>query len=239
MNDQQKQCCDDLYQYYQSIEDKPIQLNEYDIIRFARTSPGPKKFVFEPSKKMLDEYFKLFRKHNIYYININDFINECKKRRIIYTNQYDKEGNLVVYINVSNIIPTDIPEEWLVRYMIGLTKLLTNHEKTCIEGFTCIIDFKGSSMSNVSIRLVKLFIYILTGKMAVRIKNLYIINYSMWLNTVFKMLYMFIPSAFHKKMHFVKDYDDFLELDIDYIQSDKLIDDIFVLCKNDVLFKKE
>eukprot|EP00545_Synedropsis_sp_CCMP1620_P003274 CAMPEP_0119003778 /NCGR_PEP_ID=MMETSP1176-20130426/758_1 /TAXON_ID=265551 /ORGANISM="Synedropsis recta cf, Strain CCMP1620" /LENGTH=284 /DNA_ID=CAMNT_0006955405 /DNA_START=66 /DNA_END=920 /DNA_ORIENTATION=+ len=220
---EEKECFDTLKAKWNDKDrkKKPHDYSDEMILRFARCSPGSKKFNEKAA-------WKVMKKCDPKYLDLTATELEeqlLSKTLFIVPGLKSSEGHDVFYMRPSRYFPMETSIKTIIDNLAYCMQTMVEKEHACTEGVAFLANLDGWTMGNFSVSYCLEFMKMLQGKSPVRVRLFLIVDPPTWFDLIWKVMKTVLASDFRKKVHMIprEELEDFLmEGAPDYLCDDIL-----------------
>jgi len=206
---EEKECFDHLKtKWNKQIEDNKASgkgpTHEYSdemILRFARCSPGRKKFVESAS-------WKVMQKFDARYLSLKA---EGLEKQLMSKTLFPvpglktNEGHDVFYMYPARYFPKETSTEQIIDNLGYCMNTMCEMEKASSEGIGFMAYMNDWKMTNFSVDYCYQFMMMLQGRVPVRVRMFLIVNPPSWFGMIWKIMKPMLAPDFRKKVHVIKE----------------------------------
>ncbi|XP_074596210.1 motile sperm domain-containing protein 2-like [Brevipalpus obovatus] len=205
-----------------AYQDKPDVFDVNDIRRVEADDWFVKKFLLvcdrnpKSASAMLIDTLKWRKCQGIYETKLTDFPSDLYRLGSFFIYQTDKLGHPIIYVRPKHFRRHKLLRPELVKFGISVG---TRLEAQTPNGIVSVIDFRGMSISNVDLEIMRIIISTIMNHFPLFIQKIYVVNLPSFLKMISTMLINIIPSRSRSNITFISQN----EL-IKYIDEDKIPD---------------
>ena len=169
------------------------------ILRFARCSPGVKKFNDKAAMKVM-------LKFNPGYLELTAAVMEkqlLSKTLFVVPGLKSNEGHDVFYMRPGRYFPKETSTKTIIDNLAYCMQTMVEKEKACTEGIAFVANLTEWTMGNFSVSYCLEFMKMLQGKSPVRVRMFVIANPPSWFNVIWKIMKPMLAPDFRKKVHVI------------------------------------
>jgi len=189
-------------------------------LRFARCSPGARKFNEETA-------YKVIKKFDPRYLTLTATGLEVQLRtKTLFpiANLKSKDGHDVFYMRPSRYFPKDTSTQTIIDNLAYCMNTMVEKEVACTEGIAFMANMDDWTFTNFSVNYCFQFMLMLQGRVPVRVRLFLIINPPSWFNKIWNIMKPMLSADFQKKVFIIPEVQLSKYLEEGY--EDKLPDDI-------------
>jgi len=206
LSDSEQQCVFSLITFWE-CEPRQIQYTEYEILHFARNSPGrpgEPKFNADTAKNVMIKYEKNMIQYDLH-------LSYHIKQTLCYaTDAVDLKNNSILYYRCCERIPKMTNKQFFNQFHRELQYMI-KREHTSINGISLLVDCDNFSMrDNFSMETFKTFMDLISGGYPIRLRTCYVINTSRFFKPIYDFFRSFIPESLKEKFIVVKYITDYI-----------------------------
>jgi len=209
LSPEEKKCFDDLKEKWNKhIEENKTAGKTPDhsysdkmLLRFARCSPGRKKFVESAS-------WKVMKKFDPRYLTLTA---EGLEKQLMTKTLFPapglktKEGHDIFYMYPARYFPKQTTTEEIIDNLGYCMNTMCEMEKASAEGIGFMAYMNDWKMSNFSVDYCYQFMMMLQGRVPVRVRMFLIVNPPSWFGMIWKIMKPMLAPDFRKKVHVIKE----------------------------------
>lgn len=198
LSPEEKKCFDNLKAKWEAKKDS-VPYSDEIILRFARCSPGAKKFNEQSAWKVMNKFDPL-------YLDLTAAGMEkqlLSKTLFVVPGLKSSEGHDVFYMRPSRYFPKDTSTKTIIDNLAYCMQTMVEKEKACTEGVAFVANLDEWTMGNFSISYCLEFMKMLQGRSPVRVRMFVIIDPPSWFDMIWKVMKSVMPADFRKKVHMI------------------------------------
>jgi len=198
LSEEEKACFDDLKNRW-TKKDRGHKYSDAMILRFARCSPGPKKFAAEPA-------FKVMKSFNPRYLELSAEKLEAQlmtKTLFVLPHLKSSEGHDVFYMKPARFWPKETSTDQIIDNLVYCMESMVEKQKSCEEGIAFLANMNDWSFSNFSVSYCHQFMMTLQGRVPVRVRMFLIVNPPSWFGKIWSIMKSMLAADFRKKVHMI------------------------------------
>lgn len=198
LSEEEKACFDELKERWNK-KDRGHKYSDAMILRFARCSPGPKKFAVEPA-------FKVMKNFNPRYLELDAEKLEAQlmtKTLFVLPHLKSSEGHDVFYMKCSRYWPKVTSTEQIIDNLVYCMESMVEKQKSCEEGIAFLANMNDWGFSNFSVSYCHQFMMTLQGRVPVRVRMFLIVNPPSWFGQIWRIMKPMLCYDFRKKVHII------------------------------------
>ena len=202
LSEEEKACFDELKERWNK-KDRGHKYSDAMILRFARCSPGPKKFAVEPA-------FKVMKNFNPRYLELHAEKLEdqlLSKTLFVLPHLKSNEGHDVFYMKPARYWPKKTSTELIIDNLVYCMESMVEKQKSCEEGIAFVANMNDWSFSNFSVSYCSQFMMTLQGRVPVRVRMFLIVNPPSWFGKIWSIMKPMLSADFRKKVHIIPESD--------------------------------
>ena len=183
LSEEEKACFDELKERWNK-KDRGHKYSDAMILRFARCSPGPKKFAVEPA-------FKVMKNFNPRYLELDAEKLEAQlmtKTLFVLPHLKSSEGHDVFYMKCSRYWPKVTSTEQIIDNLVYCMESMVEKQKSCEEGIAFLANMNDWGFSNFSVSYCHQFMMTLQGRVPVRVRMFLIVNPPSWFGKIWTIM---------------------------------------------------
>jgi len=170
-------------------------------LRFARCSPGRKKFVESASWKVMNRF-------NPRYLTLT--ASGMEKQLLSMTlfpvpGLKTNQGHDVLYMRPSRYFPKKTTTEEIIDNLAYCMNTMCEREKASSEGIGFVAYMNDWKMTNFSVDYCYQFMMMLQGRVPVRVRMFLIVNPPLWFGMIWKIMKPMLARDFRQKVHVIKE----------------------------------
>lgn len=205
LNEEEKACFDYLKTKWEDKHPDPADRYFTDemYLRFARCSPGRKKFQKDPA-------WKVMKKFDSRYLTMTASSMEAQlmsKTLFPVPGLKTNEGHDVFYMRPSRYFPNQTSTEEIIDNLAYCMQTMCEGEKANAEGIGFLAYMNDWKMENFSVNYCYQFMMMLQGRLPVRVRMFLIVNPPSWFGAIWKIMKPMLASDFRKKVHVIPEAD--------------------------------
>lgn len=196
----EKACFDALKSRWNAQKKKPHDYSDEMILRFARCSPGAKKFNEKTAWKVMHKFDAR------YYLDLTATELEqqlLSKTLFVVPGLKSNEGHDVFYMKPGRYFPKETSTKTIIDNLAYCMQTMVEKEKACTEGIAFVANLEGWSMSNFSVSYCLEFMRMLQGKSPVRVRLFVIVDPPSWFDAIWKIMKTVLAADFRKKVKMI------------------------------------
>jgi len=198
LNDSEKECFDTLQKYSKEMS---YTCSDALILRFARCSPGKKKFNASASMKVM-------KKFDARYLTLKMADPAMEKQLLSKTlfvvpQLKSKEGHDVFYMMPSRYFPKKTSTREIIDNLAYCMTTMVEKENACKEGIAFLANMADWKMVNFSISYCLEFMKMLQGRVPARVRLFLIVNPPGWFGKIWSIMKPMLAKDFRKKVHII------------------------------------
>uniref|UniRef100_A0A7S2MV84 CRAL-TRIO domain-containing protein n=1 Tax=Helicotheca tamesis TaxID=374047 RepID=A0A7S2MV84_9STRA len=169
-------------------------------LRFARCSPGSKKFNSKAAWKVMKNF-------DPRYLELTAASLEKQlltKTLFIPPGLKSSEGHSVFYMRPSRYFPKETTTQEIIDNLVYAMQVMVEGEKSCTEGIGFLANMAEWDFSNFSVNYCYQFMMMLQGRVPVRVRLFLIVNPPSWFGKIWKIMRPMLSDDFAKKVHMIK-----------------------------------
>ena len=198
LSGEEKACFDELKERWNK-KDRGHKYSDAMILRFARCSPGPKKFAVEPA-------FKVMKSFNPRYLELSAEKLEAQlmtKTLFVLPHLKSKDSHDVFYMKPARYWPKVTSTEQIIDNLVYCMESMVEKQKSCEEGIAFLANMNDWGFSNFSVSYCHQFMMTLQGRVPVRVRMFLIVNPPSWFGKIWNIMKPMLASDFRKKVHMI------------------------------------
>lgn len=175
-------------------------------LRFARCSPGSKKFDEKSALKVM----KKFDRH---YLDITAAGLEkqlASKTLFPLPGLKTSDGDDMFYMRPSRYFHKDTSVKEIIDNLAYCMNTMVEQEKACTDGIGFLAYMNDWTMKNFDVSYCYQFMMMLQGRNPIRVRLFLIVNPPSWFDKIWRIMRPMLASDFRKKVHVIKE-DDVLQ----------------------------
>lgn len=198
----ERECFDNLKKKWEDKHpDEPFPDAMY--LRFARCSPGAKKFNESASWKVMKKFDRRYL--TLKAADIEDQL--LSKTLFPVPGLKSKEGHDVFYMRPSRYVPKETSVRAIIDNLAYCMNTMAEKEKACTEGIGFLANMNDWSMHNFDVNYCYQFMMMLQGRVPVRVRMFLIVNPPGWFGKIWTIMKPMLAADFRKKVHVVTESD--------------------------------
>jgi len=198
---EEKECFDSLKQKWEEKHPEE-KFSDEMYLRFARCSPGTKKFNEKAAWKVM----KKFDKHYLE-VKAADLEQQLLTKTLFpVPGLKTNEGHDMFYMRPSRYSPKEMTVKSIIDNLAYCMTTMVEKEKACTEGIGFLAYMNDWSMRNFSMDYCYQFMMMLQGRVPVRVRLFLIVNPPHWFDVIWKMMKPMLAADFRKKVFII--YED-------------------------------
>ena len=198
LSEEEKACFDELKDRWNK-KDRGHKYPDAMILRFARCSPGPKKFAVEPA-------FKVMKNFNPHYLDLSAEKLEAQlmtKTLFVLPHLKSSFGHDVFYMKPARYWPKVTSTEQIIDNLVYCMESMVEKQKSCEEGIAFLANMNDWGFSNFSVSYCHQFMMALQGRVPVRVRMFLIVNPPSWFGKIWSIMKPMLQNDFRKKVHMI------------------------------------
>lgn len=198
LDESEKKCLDELKKTWENGNGPGFADEMY--LRFARCSPGRKKFNKNASLKVM-------KKFDQRYLTLTAASLETQllsKTLFPVPGLQTAEGHDVFYMYPARYFPSKTSTRTIIDNLAYCMQTMCEKEKACTEGIGFMAFMKDWKMENFSVNYCYQFMMMLQGRVPVRVRMFLIVDPPSWFGTIWKIMRPMLTKDFRKKVHVIK-----------------------------------
>lgn len=200
LTEAEKACFDNLKKKWEK-DGEPFSDEMY--LRFARCSPGTKKFNEKASWKVMKKFEKRYLD-----LKAADLEKQLASKTLFpVPGLKSNEGHDMFYMRPSRYFPKETSTKDIIDNLAYCMNTMVEKEKACSEGIGFMAYMNEWAMTNFSVNYCYQFMMMLQGRNPVRVRLFLIINPPSWFDKIWKIMKPMLASDFRKKVHVIKEED--------------------------------
>jgi hypothetical protein len=195
--------------------ERPIEFNDYMLLRFIRNSPGKEKFNDKTAFKVLENYEKwAIEWGGLQNLKISDVRKQLEKHQMILLPDScrTRHGHQIIYVRISRHVPAQDSIEDLIKSLAYLMERVTEREKSCTEGIAFLQDFSDVGWKHFSLRDLAAIGAALQGKFPIRIRMVMAVNTPRIFKTCLALAKPLMTTDLQSKIHVFTSVDEVADL---------------------------
>lgn len=200
---EEKDCFDELRKFWDN-DKMEVKYSDYQILRFARCSPGKYKFNPTTAKKVMTNYASWSKRIGLNRITIRTVRFELERHCLILPGIRDIDGNHVVYMKPAAFFPGKNSLNELLRSLVYLLESITEFEDACVTGICFMCNMENWGWSNFGVRYAKNFFDTLQGRFPLRVRKFLIIDPPSWFGAIWRLIRPMMSAEFAAKVKLPK-----------------------------------
>jgi len=200
---------------WQNKENKPIEFDDFMLLRFIRNSPGKHKFNVDSAFKVLENYEKWSLSwgglHSLKISDVRAQLEKCQISLLPDTIR-TKEGYQILYVRIANHVPGTDSIKALIKSMAYLLERVTEREKSCTEGIVFLQDFAGVGWKHFSLSDLSAIGQTLQGKFPFRIRSVVMVNTPFIFSAAYALARHLMTKDLQDKIHVFSDTEEVTDL---------------------------
>mmetsp|Transcript_5433 Transcript_5433/g.13600 ORF Transcript_5433/g.13600 Transcript_5433/m.13600 type:complete len:265 (+) Transcript_5433:232-1026(+) len=228
-----------LKQKWESQKKVPHEFDDAMYLRFARCSPGPKKFNVETA-------WKVMKKYDGRYLKLSAEALEDQlltKTLFIPPGLKCRDGNECFYMKPARYFPKKTPTSTIIDNLAYCMSVMVEKERSCTEGIGFVANMDDWTFTNFSVSYCLNFMKMLQGRIPVRVRLFLIVNPPSWFGSIWDVMKPMLAKDFQKKVHIIhasqlceflgEGYEQFLpnELEGGMANPEEIVNDFITLRK--------
>lgn len=177
----------------------PHEFDDAMYLRFARCSPGPKKFNPETA-------WKVMKKYDVRYLTLNAADLEAQlltKTLFVPPNLTSVDGHECFYMRPARYFPKETSTATVVDNLAYCMNVMVEKEKACTEGIGFVANMDDWKFANFSVSYCLNFMKVLQGRIPVRVRMFLIVNPPSWFGKIWDIMKTMLSKDFQKKVHII------------------------------------
>jgi len=203
LNKEERECFDELRSFWDN-DKMDVKYDDFQILRFARCSPGKLKFNVNQSKKTMMNYAAWSKRFDLSKINISTIRHDFEKNCLFMPGIRDVDGNHVVCIRTAVFIPGKDSLDGFIRSLVYVLDAITHFEDACTNGICFVTSHEGWGWANFSVKTATTIMNTLQGNFPIRLRKLAIFDSPSWIGTALKIVRPILTADFQSKFKFLK-----------------------------------
>lgn len=177
----------------------PHEFDDAMYLRFARCSPGPKKFNVDTAWKVMKKYDGRYLK-----MKIEDLEDQLLTETLfIPPGLTSIDGHECFYMKPARYFPKVTPTHVIIDNLAYCMSVLVENEKSCTEGIGFVANMDDWSFTNFSVSYCLNFMKMLQGRIPVRVRMFLIVNPPSWFGKIWDIMKSMLSKDFQKKVHMI------------------------------------
>lgn len=239
LTDHERECVDTLKSKWEAAHpDLPFSDAMY--LRFARCSPGQKKFNTKASWKVMKAF-----DHRYLSLTAETLEGQLLSQTLFpVPGLRSNEGHSVFYMYPARYFPAKTSTQEIIDNLAYcMNCMCETSEKDSSEGIAFLAYMKDWKMANFSVNYCYQFMMMLQGRIPVRVRMFLIVNPPSWFSKIWAIMKPMLAPDFRKKVHVIPEakVSQFLEPGFEsYLPSEMAHGkaDVEELCQNFVTYRK-
>jgi hypothetical protein len=194
----EKECFDNLKAKWEKQKDSAPYSDEM-ILRFARCSPGSKKFNEKTAWKVMNKYDPRYLELTA--AGMEDQL--LSKTLFIVPGLKSAEGHDVFYMRPGRYYPKKTSTKTIIDNLAYCMQTMVEKEKACTEGIAFIANLDKWTMGNFSVSYCLEFMKMLQGRSPVRVRMFVILDPPSWFDMIWRIMKSVLAADFRKKVHMI------------------------------------
>ena len=202
LEEKERECFDNLKKKWEEKHpDKRYPDEMY--LRFARCSPGAKKFNEMAS-------WKVMKKFDRRYLTMKAA--DIEKQLLTKTlfpvpGLKSSEGHDMFYMRPSRYFHKETSVQAIIDNLAYCMNTMVEKEKACTEGIGFLACMNDWTMKNFDVNYCFQFMMMLQGRVPVRLRMFLIVNPPGWFGKIWAVMQPMLSADFRKKVHMIKEED--------------------------------
>lgn len=194
----ERECFDNLKARWEK-KDRGYTFSDAMYLRFARCSPGPKKFNEEAA-------WRVMKKFDPRYLTLTAAQQEKQlltQTLFVIPELKSKDGHDVFYMRPSRYYPKKTSTLEIIDNLAYCMEVMVENEKACTEGIAFMANMADWGFTNFSVSYCHQFMMMLQGRVPVRVRLFLIVNPPSWFGTIWSIMKPMLAEDFRKKVHMI------------------------------------
>jgi len=196
LNPDERACFDELKARW-SKKDRGHTYSDLLILRFARCSPGLKKFDVDASFKVMEGF-------DARYLSLTAESMEKQlltKTLFVLPDLKSIDGHDVFYMKPARFWPSKTSTTEIIDNLVYcMQSMVETKQKSCEEGIAFLANMDAWSFSNFSISYCHSFMMVLQGRVPIRVRMFLIVNPPWWFPKIWSIMKGMLSADFQKKV---------------------------------------
>mmetsp|Transcript_19267 Transcript_19267/g.32175 ORF Transcript_19267/g.32175 Transcript_19267/m.32175 type:complete len:293 (+) Transcript_19267:185-1063(+) len=184
-----------------------VEFTDYQILRFARNSPGVTKFNVKTASKVMKNYAAWTHKIGLESITVNLVRDQLMTTCLSVPGTKSIDGHTFLYMKPALFFPRKDSLDDLMMSLIYLLENLTAIEKNCTEGIAVMCNMDHWGLKNFGVHYAKTFFDTMQGRFPMRVRMFLIVNPPSWFSTIWKVIRPMMTKDFAAKVKLPKKKD--------------------------------
>ena len=173
--------------------------SDFMYLRFARCSPGTKKFNEKAAWKVMKKF------ENRYLELTAESLESQLATKTLFPvpGLKSKEGHDVFYMMPRRYFPKKTPTSDIIDNLAYSMNTMVEKEKACTEGIAFLAYMNEWAFENFSVNYCLQFMQMLQGKVPVRVRLFLIVNPPSWFGKIWAIMKPMLSPDFRKKVYMI------------------------------------
>lgn len=200
LTESEKACFDALKtKWEKSHADQPFSDEMY--LRFARCSPGKKKFQKDASYKVMKRFDRRYLT-----LTASKLEGQLQSKTLFpIPGLKSVDGHGVFYMKPARYFPSKTPTQDIIDNLAYCMNTMCEAEKESSEGIAFLANLDEWNMSNFSVSYCYQFMMMLQGRVPVRVRMFLIVNPPTWFGKIWAIMKGMLAADFRKKVHMISE----------------------------------
>ncbi len=172
-------------------------------LRFARCSPGPKKFNAKTAWKVMKNFDRKYLT-----LQATDMEDQLLTKTLFpIPGLKSADGHDMFYMRPSRYFPKKTSTKEIIENLGYCMEKMVDKEKACSEGIGFLAYMNDWKMQNFSVDYCFQFMMMLQGRVPARVRLFLIVNPPGWFDAIWKIMKPMLAKDFRKKVHMIPESD--------------------------------
>jgi len=200
----ERACFDELKARWNKKQNRGHEYSDKLILRFARCSPGLKKFNADASFKVMESFDPRYLS-----LTADSLESQLRSQTLFVLPEVQSiDGHDVFYMKPARYFPKKTSTAQIIDNLVYCMQTMAEtKEKSDAEGIAFLANMDDWSFTNFSISYCHEFMMVLQGRIPLRVRMFLIVNPPWWFGRIWSIMKGMLSKDFQKKVAIIPESD--------------------------------